>query len=413
MIEDRQPNVMIMSSMTIEALPRELIAHIASFVEALSVVALSETNKTIRAACWDSLLFKAILQKSQRVNWGDERLDVEAIAKRAGNDVSIWARYAVANDKAWVLSRMQGSVRERKYTISFLPELALVKHPSLKQHDWLTATHGPFDYLTGHVFCLTMAVLSAHESNLSRYHDPGQCEYCYPKPRENDPAFLSAEGSLWTLCSVAITLCKLLINRKSVWPYNNAANVPFIDFPRAPNIPLRPISDGYGLPVPFSNTTKELLNKWSPCTGGWDDWYRAHSHALFSSPDFLTTGIWCGYYTQSHGILDPPMTGIRFKHSYRVSSLTTQTTVLSARHCIDGIHSFQLSGSMSWDDKAVVVTLRKTYTSGLAWDWDCRLTPFGIVGHWGQKREEGFITHGYVWLWKEEWSKEAGRGKGD
>lgn len=402
-----------MSTLQLENLPKELIAHIATFGEALSVINLSLTSKTIRAATWDSLLFKQLLEKSQRLNWRHDSVDLEAIAKRAGNDTSVWARYAVADDQAWVLARAKEPLKSRKSSINFMPELSVVKHPFLKQRCWSTATHGPFDHLTSHVFCLTMALLSADEASLSGFHDPGQCEYCFSSPRENDPAFLNGGGALWTICSIATILRDALKIRRSVWPYQDAANVPYIDFPRADKIPLRPLGEGYSLPVPYSKLPKELLNTFMPCSGGWNDWYRQHNQALFNSAEFLTSGAWCGYYTQgvAHHQLDPPMGKIRFQRSISETKADCEKVSISAAKCIDGVGGFSLRGSMRWDGKVVKVTAVKTYDDGLSWEWDCRLTPFGIVGHWGEVEEGQLSTYGYVWLWKEGWTGQTNAAK--
>lgn len=394
------------STSKFESLPKELIAHVATFVEALSVLALSRTSKTIRSACWDSLTFKETLKKSQRLNWRDGSMDLEAITAQAGNDPSSWARYAVADDKAWLLAtQVKDPLSSRRLSINFLPELALVRHPFLKQNNWFKATHGPFDYLTSHVFSVTMAVLSADNRSLSRFHDPGKCEYCYPKPRENDPAFLSNEGSLWTLCSIAITLRDGLRIRRDVWPYNNEANVPMIDFPRANQIPLRPLNAEYGLPRPFSRPAVQLMSRFPSLFSEWDTWYRQHNRALYKSEDFLTKGSWCGYYTStaSHTMLDPPMTRIRFSRSKAHDDCDN----LSADNCLDGVGPFSLRGSIRWDGDVVKVTMQKDYESGIHWDWDCRLTPFGIVGHWGALEDGSLVTYGFLWLWKQEWTEQS------
>lgn len=403
-----------MAAIKLIDLPRELITHIATFVEALSILNLSRTSKAIRAACWDVLLFKEILQKSQRLNWRHDSLDLEAIADRARKDVSLWARYAVADDQAWVLAGLKDSLDSRKRSINFLPELAIVKHPFLRYSCWSMATHGPFDYLTSHVYCLTVAVLSASDANLGRFHDPGICEYCFPKPRENDPAFLSGEGALWTLCSIAVTLRDDLKKRRSVWPYNDAALVPYIDFPRADRIPSRPLTGEYEIPVPFSSSAVELLNSFKPSLGGWSTWYRRHIHALYTSPDFLTDSAWCGYYTGRgwHQHVDPPMTAIRFQRSHPKVSPEGETAPISADDCVDGVGRFKLRGAIKWDGNVVTISAHKMYDNGPHWDWDCRLTPFGIVGHWGVIADGQFETYGYVWLWKEAWNRGTAEERG-
>ena len=400
------------STVRFDTLPHELIAHIATFVEALSVLNLGRTCKTIRSACWDSLVFKQILTASQRDCWRNDSLDLTAIARRAGNDTSIWARYAVADDKAWVLAGVDQPLASRKQSINFLPELAVVKHPFLKDSCWPTATHGPFDYITSHVFSYTMALLSADEAHISQFHSPNKCQYCNSSSAKDDPAFLSGKGSLWTLCTIAINLRDALKVRRSAWPFNNNAVVPHVDFPRAAQIPMQPLDDTYSLPLPFAQPGMDILSNPSS-SSSWDNWYRLHTHALFASPDFLTSGTWCGYYTYTHPNpwLDPPMTGIKFRRTRATSSALTQTVSLEALDCRDGIDEFNVRGRLTWDGDVVFLTARKEYkNSDLTWHWHCRLTPFGFVGHWGelpQGDEEsgiGLRIHGNMWLWKKKWN---------
>ncbi|KAK6502525.1 hypothetical protein TWF506_003106 [Arthrobotrys conoides] len=66
----------------------------------------------------------------------------------------------------------------------------------------------------------------------------------------------------------------------------------------------------------------------------------------------------------------------------------------------DGLGDFVLWGKFY--PKTGKVQLTKAYYKGLEpgtmWNWTTFMTPFGIVGRWGDR---GF--GGYVWLWKDDW----------
>lgn len=77
---------------------------------------------------------------------------------------------------------------------------------------------------------------------------------------------------------------------------------------------------------------------------------------------------------------------------------------MEARDCCDGIDRFTLFGTFYEKDGVIGLAARKQY-SNYGWDWDCRLTPFGLVGFWGKwnRSEQRMLRRGVVWLWKEEW----------
>lgn len=211
---------------------------------------------------------------------------------------------------------------------------------------------------------------------------------------------------------MALTLRSGLRTRLAAWPYNNAAVVPHVAPPVAWQIPLRPSNDSYGLPLPFSRKAVELLGRNTSSFGSWDSWYHQHSFALAHS---LTEGLWCGYYAHfgiQAAYLDPPMTEIRFrvKDGSSISewdSMEQPSVEIEALNCIDGIDSFNISGTLTVRDRQTVFMGQKQYQNHPTdWDWNCRLTPFGLVGFWGRVYEEEsrVSNYGALWLWKKEWT---------
>jgi hypothetical protein len=93
-----------MASPRLDYLPQEILARIASSGPAESVLALATTCRILYRACYDTLVFKAIIE-SQRSLWEEDRiLDVVTLSRYIGsNDTQNWARFAVADQRAMEL----------------------------------------------------------------------------------------------------------------------------------------------------------------------------------------------------------------------------------------------------------------------------------------------------------------------
>ena len=393
-----------MTSIRLDALPKELIAHVACCSDASSVIRLSSTCKAIRAACYDSLVFKHIILASQQHFWTDGNLDIDAIADQAGNDAATWARYAVADKIASDHSNSESPLESPQRFVNCLPELFVVKHPFMHAPCWQRSLIKPPDQKANQVFCLAMAILASEQDM------PQAFKSLYKTDVRDD----NVKSFLLALSAMALTLRSGLRIRLAAWPYNNAAIVPHISFPKAGQIPLRPLNDSYGLPLPFSRKAVELLGRSTTSFGGWDSWYHQHNAAFARS---LMEGEWCGYYVR-YGVssIDPPMTETHFRTKDGSTLDEWNPTEnpfveIEALNCIDGIDKFDLSGTLSFRGREIGFVAQKEYqNSSTRWDWDCRLTPFGIVGYWGHRRSEDarLSRYGIVWLWKKEWTDVVG-----
>ena len=398
-----------MTNVKFEALPEELIAHIATCANPSSALNLSQTCRSIRSACYDGLVFKDILITSQYHNWKQSSLNVKAIASRANNDAATWARYAIADERACDLSQRECPLEHPKNFINFLPELFVVGHPFMNGECWNRFLRDRVDQKSNQVFCLALAILA--KDDMPQVFRSLQMENDrYLKRGESMKAFL------WTLCTTALLVRLSLKTRLAAWPFNDAARVPYISPPKAHQIPLEPLNDKYAIPAPFSRRAMQLLGSSTSSFSSWDSWYRLHNYEAFQSPEYLTEGTWCGYYVHTvfqSGRLDPPMTDIKFRilpdpTTEAPTSDNIQEVNMYADNCIDGIDSFSIRATVSASDNEILFRARKDYKNRrCSWDWDCRLTPFGIVGHWGNNNEENdrLVRYGMVWLWKKEWTE--------
>jgi hypothetical protein len=90
-----------MAPIPLDCLPQEILARIASCGPAESVLALAKTCRTLRHACYDTIVFKAIIE-CQRTLWRESGiLDVPTLSRYIGQeDTQAWARFAVADQRA-------------------------------------------------------------------------------------------------------------------------------------------------------------------------------------------------------------------------------------------------------------------------------------------------------------------------
>lgn len=141
----------------LDALPKELLSHIAVTSDALSILRLSQTCRTIRSACYDSLVFREML-KDRRSFWEIDSLDFDAIDSRCGKHASLWARFALADQRAWELAQKESPLETPGNFLSWLPELLVVKHPFMYQRSWGRFLWNPHTLTTAQMFCFAMGM---------------------------------------------------------------------------------------------------------------------------------------------------------------------------------------------------------------------------------------------------------------
>ncbi|MCJ1385650.1 hypothetical protein MMC17_008773 [Xylographa soralifera] len=113
-----------------------------------------------------------------------------------------------------------------------------------------------------------------------------------------------------------------------------------------------------------------------------------------ASKAFLEAGEWVGYYCSSSeaawSYLDPPMRGIFFQ----VEDEYQGGLVRLRAGGFDAVGSFTLTGTLH--PGTGDVTMIKQYLGAHMWMWRGSLTPFGIAGSWGGH-------NAWFWLWKADW----------
>ena len=411
----------------LDELPVEILRHIASVGVCETVLALSEVNKTLRAALHDGLVYKAIIENRNGnggLRWHHHiPLSLESSA-------SSWARYALADSRAaritslepvsilsWapqLLAQHCKRALEQEYKMlsvgsSFLDPFVNFADLTLSTDPWNRNNpyNNPYNLDRNHAlaFCLAMRLI---------YDDPA----ISPEQQwyTQDMSMLSTQA--WRILSrylrvpfyspveapdttiheriyalLAVGLLSLVLRRTIERDRlrrlpNVLGQTPAIAVPTLTNIPFNLTMD---LPLPFS-------------PGAITDLVSCHL-AKMTTIDFLQNGEWEGFYSinykhwnrsdWNHIAFDPPMRGIHF-----VATADIDRSAALSLHGTgeDGVGAFNLDGRLARGTGQIV--LKKVYEGGHpAWDWDCLMTPVGIFGSWGTRR-----WGGWVWLWKTSWT---------
>ncbi|KAK5701249.1 hypothetical protein LTR17_022747 [Elasticomyces elasticus] len=391
----------------IHTLPSELIAHIASYTDARTALCLIKTSRKIREASYDVLVFQAVIETSKTTSWERglwyrKSRYLQTIAEVAGKDVRIWARYALADHKAheqrMTTTEIDSSPMGTRNP-TWLPELFVVTHPTIFNPNWVRIPLSTADRSVMNEFCRALAVLASPDPASD---EAFVCRFLSPEVERET----TNSDFLMVLSIIAIYLRTSIGKRLAAWPYNGAANVPYIQPPQIQQIP---IVTGVRPPLPFGDSRV------------WNSWYERYNEGLYTSPNYFTDGAWCGYYTGMddglRGSIDPPMVGIKF-HVVPTPEYRPDELSLRATDCRDGLGLFDVTGGFmhSGDDETGDIeftALKQYHNNGQAWLWDLKLTPFGLVGYWGSDEQQygghgefGMARLGLVWLWKESWTKE-------
>ncbi|KAF2172989.1 hypothetical protein M409DRAFT_16939 [Zasmidium cellare ATCC 36951] len=359
----------------LDALPKELLSHIAVNSDALSILRLSQTCRTIRSACYDSLVFRELLSNQSNL-WAIHSLDVEALENRS-----------------WELAQKESPLETPANFVNWLPELFVVKHPFMYQQCWGRFLWDPPQLTAKQMFCFAMAIIAQpHEPMQQLEKSLAMHEDAYLRRDESSKAYF------WGLCFMILRVRKVLHTRPAARPYHTAA-VPYMTLPTATDIDMRPTNSSYQLPLPFGDPSSPISN--------WDNWYVTHSREM--AKEYLFEGTWSGYYTYFRSFVpslerfDPPMVQIRFVRRQASHGEPTEALEVAADDGVDGIGSFVVRGSVSQVDDVFTFRGHKAYGdgAGIMWNWKLKLTPLGMIGYWGRVQDnDELYRNGSVWLWK-------------
>ncbi|KAF2717587.1 hypothetical protein K431DRAFT_288462 [Polychaeton citri CBS 116435] len=417
-----------------ETLPEEIISDIAAYTTATTVLSLSLTSRRIRSACLDAVVLRKVVQISQEDVWHTDSFDLEQLGSKAENNPDVWLRYAIADERAGVLSSRECPLELPERFMRYLPDLMILKHPFMYHACWKRFMRDGLNQSAAQLACLAIATLARKEEmpQLSKSLRMQEDEYLCNNT--------SRKSYIWALCSLILYLRSSLRMRYAVWPFLNAQVIPYIEPPTALEV-LSHVKDlSSSLPIPFSDASRLANDQPSKHTGNeeWDRWFVTSSTKM-ASHDYLCDGEWNGYYTNPVGEqavggrwTDPPMTGIKLTPTFDVPVGFTTTCPLTgvplqpltprAQHAmqqgklrlraeggVDGVETFDLTAEVHRDEAEGEMRFyaRKQYrNTNLGWDWDCRLTPFGIHGFWGEWNPSsgGLHRKGMIWLWKTQWT---------
>lgn len=459
-------------------LPNELLFAVALSCEAPSILSLSQACHKLHTICYSGRLLRARIERTQRLLWEDDCLDLDAVAFRAGSDPEIWARYAIADYLAWQewlwrTSKQGDKARKPDKNppdhAAWLPALAVTKHPITKQsHRVLQDVQIDSE---AYDFCAILGSILSKDVSLASDDD----RLLPPVGDSNFACFLMRlvrdTGALQTLPPFLKQELRTSINEDAqLWPLSHEYNLPLPFLAstsstrddhdhdsmftetligtisksyNAGNQRTDQLIDPTGLQsnLTLGNTTgSTALSTESSCSlvgaVSWKQWYAIHLKALSQSHGFFSDSAWTGIYTHGTGPFafgeplhnDARMRDIKLHHQsaeslqqqmedrdYQcVCSMISDRPVLawlSAVDCQDSVGRFSIQGALYMRDNGLpgFAAVKRYYSTSIqpsfSWTWHCRLTPFGLLGTWGQWQRDVtswmFYAMGRVWIWKE------------
>lgn len=386
-MESRSPN-----ATGLDALPFELLKRIAMFSTAGTALALSQCNKKLHSACFDPLIFRNIIQNPKGTSSAlEDSWDISFLP--SSTPASVIARYAVADSRArsWkYFPRRDRSSSSYELCsdahLKWAPHLAMLGHPFIQSLDLQAYVGGMQNLSLRDSRQVLHLLINALFSNPASWNSrdihvffESLCGLVEDDASSLHPLDLVMSMILWQV------LADLGVER------------PVITLPLMDRMLMARSKDS--APPPFM--------------GGEMDPTTFHV-ASMSQKAFIEDGDWCGYYSYDTLLMNPPhidpaMESVKLRlhdtNSSELSSEIINETSSSNAHSLhsisgngkDSVGNFRLSGQLFSDGR---MPMTKIYDQGIHWDWDTCVTPWGIMGFWGQSDS----TYGWVWLWKREWS---------
>ncbi|THU95529.1 hypothetical protein K435DRAFT_778982, partial [Dendrothele bispora CBS 962.96] len=139
-------------------------------------------------------------------------------------------------------------------------------------------------------------------------------------------------------------------------------------------------------------------------TPGYQQFGENFTYDKFAPLDFLVQEekSWIGYDSRPLGsrriTFDPVMT-----MNLKRTAFSSDTTIVFEGSGVNAIYSFTLQGTI--DLRQGTVEARRFYVnSGHSWKLIGFVTPFGLIGRWGEP-----ACGGWWWIWPAEWSPKTGQ----
>ena len=370
------------------SLPAEILQRVASFSNAETALSLMLCNKKLNSAVWDPFIFRDIISNSNGHSHSlDQAWDVSFLP--TSTPTSVLVRYAVADSKArsWRYLPRLGH-HDPSFTCTdthsvWAPHLAALGHPFLKELDLQT-------YLS------CTSIISGHQRRKLKYVVNGALLSRDSREFVEDPRMSSWLTPLVNGQVTAPEHLNLILSLAIWQTQTQLARQSELTFP--PSYPKIPLHRMVSAPIaPFTS----------------DDNLDACYIKSLTSKEFIEDGEWQGFYSfdiqlTNYPRFDPPMKGIKFtvgsvtSFTDAVNELVVMTPYMSTLHVsangTDHVGDFRLGGQIYADGR---VNLVKDYDQGPTWNWDVKMTPWGMIGFWGGEQGD---RYGYVWLWKKHWS---------
>ncbi|KAH8806753.1 hypothetical protein DL96DRAFT_1629624 [Flagelloscypha sp. PMI_526] len=398
-----------MGMSTFATLPIELLQRIATFLPCPSAFCLVQVSHYLREACNDPLVYKGIIENGN----GRGILPVRSWPQHLSIDapVDIWAQYALAD--YLVLKEVEkGEWGMRSFESDWLPILMATNHPiiadipltalelnCLTEDDYVAALPQTVEenirYRFHIGFCSTISIMHKVCADLEQIPSTALAGYAPLSPllyyMGDYPIYYGPLGPFFF--EILRRRRENTLNNPNIGIFDDQpAGSLWIPPPSFRTVPITKLLDLDQL-VPFPLETPSMVS------------FRTSHVDKMVNKQFLEDSEWVGYYGyEVHGWegmedtdvrIDPPMTDIKLQ----VVKCEPDNMIIAGTGQ-DPCGLFTLDGHISRHDGCVHII--KKYAAGFSWKWGGWMSPFGIVGVWGQP-EDDHLSDGPIWLWKKEW----------
>ncbi|KZM23641.1 uncharacterized protein EKO05_0007446 [Ascochyta rabiei] len=443
------------------ALPNELLQHIARFLPCSSLLQLIRVNRQIHTACYDQLVIKDIAQNAlynapravdhlldlyrqpgrvdltlKQLGWpeGEALLEESSLEDkvRVAHAVEQMIRLSTLEPVAWLTATTSGIAEWLPHLLAMHhpaawclePDVFLLPHGQLGQSNtsstssllmnrWLSRTADQardrlastklqalhfinFSFILNYTTLQRLGSTNTSSDILALFIG------------HFDPKRIYAQSLIGTQSSVAIVIQRLSERMPGYGTF--IRDFTLTQASSALLLLLVAIAfthqsrDQRFLPVPAKIPFSDFMDIPRIYRQSAELFTTCHCKYM-TTPGFLS-GRWMGYYSDHRRIdrmfyIDTPMQNIHMlvhepteeaRTRLRISAVIDRDT-----KGYDAHGDFLLSGRVRKDG---LVSIAKQYLGlGVSWTWTGRVTPFGIVGAWGNNS-----FGGYFWIFKEEWA---------
>ncbi|KAH8764201.1 hypothetical protein F5883DRAFT_645729 [Diaporthe sp. PMI_573] len=384
-------------------LPTELIRKIATRCLGRTLIAFAATCHRFRTICNDPGVFREAVLTRFREDYGNGQRtctnQIDALSIRAGSDLGLWARYAVATDRVVHLTELRAKLDASTElrdeilwgVLDFVPQLlALGYARACGSHLALLLTAAALSDSGGTpAFPDTYDVDTLSKLAFSFAADASEGAVTKTLTSTQSDRLEAMFGALRTtlLTDMGFEAATMLYDGQHTYflvgIILKSLQTSGLGAPQFRSMLLLPNENAMVLPPPFTADRVEGDEQWK-------SWLRSASAQIVHSSN-LQRGEWCDYVSNDPFLLT--FSGLLEEIRLQVERTEDSSAIVKGTGK-EGPRNFTLEGRVNAANGRVV--LIQEYPGWQRTEWHGVATIFGIVGYWTQLGER---PRGYFLIW--------------